>query len=239
MTYTEPLLLVFGVWALAGILSKRRVVAVTGVLGLIVTALPAAEWVFSRPLESSYPVRPFAVPPDVQAIVVFSGGVEPPNYERPYAQPNRDTFERCRYAAWIYRKHPLPVLACGGGSSSVRHPPFSEAMREILVQNGVPEGMIWTEDKSVNTHENAAYAAGILRQHGIQRVALVVDARSMNRASACLRKEGVQVTPAPSRFRTWERIPQEFLPTWEGVKGNEETLHEVLGMIWYRGRGWL
>jgi hypothetical protein len=148
MTYTEPLMLVVVVWVLVGILLRRKWLAFSGVVGLVLITLPAAEWVFSRPLEGTYPVRPFVQPPDVEAIVVFSGGVEPPIYERPYAEANRDTYERCRYAAWIYRQSQVPVLACGGGPRQGKHPPFSAAMREILIQNGVAEDSIWTEDKS-------------------------------------------------------------------------------------------
>jgi uncharacterized SAM-binding protein YcdF (DUF218 family) len=118
-------------------------------------------------------------------------------------------------------------------------PPFSAAMREILIQNGVAEDSIWTEDKSTNTHENALYGAEILRQHAVHRVALVVDARSMKRAMGCLRKQGIEVVPAPCRFREWGPVRDELVPGWNGLKGNEETLHEVLGWLWYRIRGWV
>ena len=202
MTNLQPLVLLLSLIALVGTLRKRRWVAASGVIGLFVIISPAAEWLFSRPLEGQYPVRPFKAPAEIQAIVVFSSGVEPPVFERPYAQANQNTIERCEYAAWIYRNHPLPVLACGG-ASDVGRPPFSDAMRELLGRGGVPEGMIWTEDRSRNTHENALFAAEILRRHGFQRVALVVDGRSMIRASACLRKEDIEVTPAPCRLRQW------------------------------------
>jgi len=239
MTYTEPLMLVVVVWVLVGILLRRKWLAFSGVVGLVLITLPAAEWVFSRPLEGSYPVRPFVQPPDVEAIVVFSGGVEPPEYERPYAEANRDTYERCRYAAWIYRQSQVPVLACGGGPPHGKHPPFFAAMREILIQNGVAEDSIWTEAKSTNTHENAMYGAEILRQHRVHRVTLVVDGRSMKRAMECLRKQGIQVSPAPSRFGSGGPVQEEWIPGWKGLKGNEETLHEVLGWLWYRIRGWV
>jgi len=238
MTYSQPLVLFFSVMAFVGGLRKRRGVTVVGVLGLFMIISPAVEWLFSRPLEGQYPVRPFKAAAEMQAIVVFSGGVEPAVFERPYAQANQDTTERCEYAAWIYRNHPLPVLACGG-ASDVGRPPFSDAMRELLGRGGVPEAMIWTEDQSRNTHENALFAAEILRRHGLQRVALVVDGRSMVRASACLRKEGIEVTPAPCRLRQWGPVSEELLPDWKGLKGNEETLHEVLGLLWYRLRGWI
>ncbi|HTP33577.1 MAG TPA: YdcF family protein, partial [Candidatus Acidoferrales bacterium] len=178
MTYSQPLVLVFSLIALVGALRKRRWLAVAGVAGLFVIISPAAEWLFSRPLEAGYDVRPFKAPVGIQAIVVFSGGVRPPVFERPYSEPDEDTVERCEYAAWIYRNCSLPVLACGG-SGPHKHPPYSAVMRDLLRRGGVPDEMIWTEEKSQNTHENALYGAEILRRHGIGRVALVVDARSM------------------------------------------------------------
>ena len=238
MTYTEPLFALFAALALAGALLKRRSMTVGGTLALLMVASPAAEWLFSRPLEARYPVRPFEQAAGIQAIVVFSGGVAPPVFERPYAAPNRDTTERCEYAAWIYRNRPLPILA-SGGASEPGGPSFSAAMSELLRRNGVPESMVWTEDQSQDTHQNALYGAEILRRHGVERVALVVDARSMVRAAACLRKQGIQVVPAPSRFRQWGPLSEEVLPNWKGLRGNEETLHETLGLLWYRIRGWI
>jgi uncharacterized SAM-binding protein YcdF (DUF218 family) len=234
MTYTQPLLSVFLLLAFWGLLRNRKKLIFVGLLGLFATSWPIAEWLFARPLERAYPVRPFQAPDGLQAIVVFSGGVEPPLYERPYPSPNLDTVERCEYAAWIYRRHPLPVVACGG------LPAYAAEMRDLLRRSGVPDDRIWTEDRSRNTYENALYAAGILRAHGVDRVALVVDARSMPRAAACLRKQGMHVVPAPSKFRRWDTpFWQELTPKPSAVKGNEETLHEIVGLAWYRLRGWI
>jgi uncharacterized SAM-binding protein YcdF (DUF218 family) len=112
-------------------------------------------------------------------------------------------------------------------------------MRELLLEEGVPEHMIWTEDRSHSTHQNALYGAAILRQHGVQNIALVVEARSMPRAAACFRKEGLTVIPAPNDFRTWGPLRDELVPNWKALRRNEITLHEMVGMAWYRLRGWI
>jgi uncharacterized SAM-binding protein YcdF (DUF218 family) len=113
-------------------------------------------------------------------------------------------------------------------------------MRQLLEGAGVPETMIWTEELSRNTHEDALYGAAILRKHGIQRIALVVDAQSMPRAEACFRKQGIEVVPAPCDFHVFGRpLSEEFLPNWNAVRRNERTLHEVLGLGWYWLRGWI
>lgn len=112
-------------------------------------------------------------------------------------------------------------------------------MRELLTSSGVPDAQIWVEERSRSTHENALYGGRILRQHGIGRIALVVEARSMVRAAASFRKQGFEVVAAPSDFREWEPIGDEVLPSWKAIKGNEITAHEVLGLLWYKIHGWV
>ena len=202
---------------------------------LLIVCWPPADWLFSRSLESDYPVRPFQATPDVQAIVVLGSAIEPPHYERPYAIPDQDTFNRCEHAAWIYRQSgPRPVLACEG-----RQEKGTGVMRELLRRGGVPDDMIWLETESRSTHENAVYGARVLKQHGIKRIALVVEAQSMKRAAACFRKEGIDVTPAPSEFRELGPWMEELIPSWKAIRRNEMTLHELLGLAWYRIRGWI
>jgi uncharacterized SAM-binding protein YcdF (DUF218 family) len=242
MTYIQPLLLAFLTIALIGLLrqryGKRSALPMLGVLGFLVISWPPLDWLLSRPLEAQYPIQPFP-PASAQAIVVLGSAVSPPIYERPYSLPDRDTYRRCEFAAWLYRRwQPLPVLACGGpGANS--EPPTSLTMRRLLERAGVPEAMIWTEERSHSTHENAHFGADVLRKHGIGRIALVVEARSMLRAQACFRKEGIAVVPAPCEFRELESPLDEFIPSWKAVSRNETTLHETLGLAWYWLRGWI
>jgi uncharacterized SAM-binding protein YcdF (DUF218 family) len=112
-------------------------------------------------------------------------------------------------------------------------------MRELLRRGGVPEDKVWLEERSRSTHENALFGAAILRTNGIRRIALVVDAQSMRRASACFRKEGIEVTPAPTDLRTFGPWQQELIPNWRAIRRNEITLHELLGLGWYRLHGWI
>lgn len=240
MTYTRPLILLFSIVAIAGLWRLRHckgsLIARLAVIGLVLLSWPPIDWLLSRPLEARYPVRPYQTA-DVQAIVVLSSSVQPPSYERPFPIPDKQTYERCEFAAWIY-KHagPLPVLACGGGKS---RQPYSVAMRQLLLRAGVPEPMIWTEEHSLSTHENAVYGAEILRERGIGAIALVVEAQSMRRAEACFRKVGIRVVPAPNAFREFGPWREELIPSPEAIARNETTLHEVGGLAWYWLRGWI
>lgn len=243
MSYSDPLLLLFSLLALVGWLRLRRpqkpLMAAVGIAGLVLLSWPPADWLLSRPLEMRYPVRPYPAGP-AEAIVVLASAVDPPHYERPYSVPDQLTLDRCLFAAWLHKDwKPLPVLACGGpGSMGIRQP-SARAMEELLRKKGVPQSMIWTEQRSHSTHENALYGAEVLREHGIKRIALVVEAQSMPRASACFRKLGLYVTPAISDFREWRSFSDEVLPSWEAVHRNALTTHEIGGLIWYWLRGWI
>jgi uncharacterized SAM-binding protein YcdF (DUF218 family) len=240
MTYIQPLTSGFLFLSLMGLVlvhrDKKPGLLTIGLSGLVLISWPPADWLFSRPLEVWYPIEALPTAP-AQAIVVLSSSVDPPHYERPYPLPGRETYERCAFAAWLHRHwQPLPVLACGGSGESGELP-FSLTMRSLLRGAGVPEDMIWTEERSRSTHENAVYGAEILRRHGIHSIVLVVDARSMPRAGACFRKQGFVVVPAPSSFCEFD--PREWMPSWKAIETNELTLHETLGMAWYRLRGWI
>jgi uncharacterized SAM-binding protein YcdF (DUF218 family) len=241
MTYTEPLLAIFCGIALMGWLRLRRTrgsgLVLLGVAGLFVFSWPPVDWLLSRSLEIWYPVQAFHAEP-AQAIVVFSAAVEPAEPARPYPLPNDQTYQRCRYAAWLYHHWcSVPVLACGGSGGGPI--PLSWTMREVLHQEAVPLERIWVEDRSGSTHENASFGARILQQRGIRSVVLVVDAKSMPRAAASLRKAGIHVIPAPSEFREFGPFREELLPSWKAIRRNESTLHEIGGLAWYWLRGWI
>lgn len=228
--------------SLIGLVFQRRhgrsPVPLLGVLGLLLLSWPPVDWLLSRPLEAWYPLHAFPAGQS-QAIVVLSAGVDPPIAVRPYPLPDPETYARSEFAAWLYGHwHPLPVLACGGSARQGEHP-VSQTMRELVLRAGVPASMVWTEERSHSTHENAVYGAEILRQHGIGTIALVVDAQSMLRAEASFRQQGINVRPAPSNFREFGPLSEELLPSWVAIHRNELTLHEVLGLAWYRMHGWI
>ena len=205
MTYTEPLILVFGLIALAGLVRRRRALATIGILGFLFVSWPPVDWLLARPLEARYSGRLLPAS-GAQAIVVLLSAVQMPRSNRPYPVPDQATFERGEYAAWLYHhwRH-LPVLVCGGPERAGGRP-TSTAMREMLEREGIPETTIWTEERSRSTHENAAYGAEVLRSHGISTIALVVEAQSMLGAEACFRKQGITVVPAASGYREWGSV---------------------------------
>jgi uncharacterized SAM-binding protein YcdF (DUF218 family) len=206
--------------------------------GILLLSLNAVAWITSLPLEIWYEEIPVSTE-TAQAIVVLSGTVRSPTPNRPYSVPSQDTYERLQHGVWLF-KHwkPLPILVCGGTFDGKQ--PFAVTMKRILVESaGIPADMVWIESRSRSTHENALYGSEVLREHGVTRVALVVEANSMLRAARSFQKEGITVIPEPIRFTRLDRGVIDFFPTWSAIALNGEAAHELVGLLWYRLRGWI
>ncbi len=83
--------------------------------------------------------------------------------------------------------------------------------------------------------------AKLLKDRGIGRVVLVADAVDMFRAAACLRKQGMEVVPAPCHYRAvrFRLSVPAFLPLPGAAANVQRVWHEWLGVAWYWGRGWI
>ncbi len=245
MSYTQPMLslvllmLTIGVWRhRKSERGRKPYLILTGVIGLFLLSWPPVAWLLAHPLEGRYARQPFPME-EAAAIVVLSGNVKPPLPERPTPVVDHDTYERCYYAAWLYKNwRQLPVLACGGVGPQGGEA-FAVTMQRLLETAGVPASQAWIEVRSRSTLENAKYAAEVLRARGISRVVLVTEALHMPRAERCFRKQGIYVVPAPCCFFRLRPDWEHFIPGWRAIERNELVLHEFVGLAWYRMRGWI
>jgi uncharacterized SAM-binding protein YcdF (DUF218 family) len=234
MTYLEPLLPILLVLSILGLYrswkqqQRTPAVLLLGIIGLFASSWPPLEWLFVQPLEMRYSRRP----PErqTQAIVVLAGAALPPTRNRPFGILGEDTYRRCLYAAWLYRREPLPILVSGG---------IAPLMRHVLETEGLPPDAILVESDSHDTHENAVYSTVLLRERGFDTMTLVLEARDLPRASACFRKEGITVVPFPCKFDDFNFSVDQLLPSAKALHENGAMLHEVVGMLWYFIRGWI
>jgi uncharacterized SAM-binding protein YcdF (DUF218 family) len=236
VTYSDPLLLFFWCVLLAACVfrrnSRRRTFLVAGGLAGIFLAcwLPSA-WLFSRPLEFRYP-DVLADARGAQAIVVPGAGVDRGSSSRPFPVVGSNTYGRCLMAAWLYRNGVRkPVVVSGFGEAP--------AMAAMLQNEGVAPSDLWPENSSHSTRENAVASAAMLRARGISRIVVVSEARVMTRARGVFEKLGFQVVPAVWSHFDFPETARDFIPGWRGLRENEITLHETVGLAWYRLRGWI
>lgn len=76
---------------------------------------------------------------------------------------------QCRLdAAWDWwQQHPDALIVVTGGQGPGESIPEAVAMKRYLVQKGVPQEKILTEDKSTSTEENFLFAKRLLKERGI------------------------------------------------------------------------
>ena len=171
--------------------------------------------------------------PQADAIVVLGGGTYFHAPEYGGDTTNKDTLERLRYAAKLYRETLKPILVTGGaplGNSTSE----AEQMKQVLEHEfNVP--VQWSEEASDNTLENARLCRQLLQQAGITRIYLVTHAWHMPRAVQAFQTAGFQVVPAPTGYTTRYRTDLlAFVPNAYALRDSRIFLHELIGMLWYQ-----
>lgn len=192
-------------------------------------------------LEWGYPLVE-TVNGEVEAIVVLSGAIHAADPVRPYPELGTNTIERCFHAAKLHKSAPdKPILVSGGSLEGEGGSIAATLMREFLIRQGVNEQKIIVEDQSRTTHENAVESARILREKGIQRIALVTTATHMKRSVGTFEKQGLRVTPSACGHiaNGYGFLWTDLFPDATSAYHVETVSHEWLGYIVYRIRGWL
>ena len=166
-----------------------------------------------------------------QAIVILSGDI---HHAKPPAIPvdvGPLTLERLRFAANLYRAHPVPILVTGAALRT-DETPAAVLMAKVLEQDfGIKPK--WIESKARNTFENATDSAAILKTAGIRTIAVVTQAWHMPRTIWSFDHMGLHAIPAPAD-RT--AIRSQLLPSAGAMIDSFFALHEMLGLAYYRFR---
>jgi uncharacterized SAM-binding protein YcdF (DUF218 family) len=170
-----------------------------------------------------------------QAIVVLGGGTyfSAPEYGADTVKA--PVLARLRYAARLSRVLGKPVLASGGAPEG-NPVPEAQLMRQVLQEDfRVP--VVWVEEGSRNTFENALKSAALLKPGGIQRIYLVTHASHMRRARVAFEHAGFTVIMAPTGFATRYKLTLlDFLPDARALHDSGVFFREAVGLGWYHVR---
>jgi uncharacterized SAM-binding protein YcdF (DUF218 family) len=214
----------------------KAVVALAAIL-LVLVSMPAVSGWLMQPLQIYPPVDPARIPANVGAIVILSGDTKAAAAEYGADVIGPITLERVRYGAHLHRRTGKPVLV-SGGFVPPSATPIARQMRDVLIgELNVP--VKWTEDRSLDTHQNAVFSSQILREGGVKTVLLVTHAWHMRRAMAAFRAAGIEPIAAPTRFvNAPTPIAQDFIPTAGALLASSYAVHEWLGLVWYYVAGY-
>lgn len=128
---------------------KKTIIALTGI-GLILFTFTIIVIASNSKDQSSIPV---------DYVIVLGAGLDHNN------KPSGPLILRLESCIRYIKKHPGTKIIVSGGQGIDEEVPEAFAMKEYLVQRGIPQEIILSEDKSTSTFENIKNSKVIIQKH--------------------------------------------------------------------------
>jgi uncharacterized SAM-binding protein YcdF (DUF218 family) len=195
-------------------------------------------------LERPYARESLADVPVCDAVVVLGGGIAVSGND-PLGFTFTDAGDRIVAAIEVMRQGKAPVLVLGGGYYHAGDDEVSDVsvVRQWVERWGLVTNEIASLGVTHNTREEALQVKELAGQRGWKKVILVTSAFHMKRTEAVFRTAGLEVVPVACDFNTVGRPkPRPSFnpfPRPEGLAALDYWLHEQVGMLVYRLRGWI
>ncbi len=141
---------------------------------------------------------------------------------------------RSAHGAELWHQGFADFMICTGGDSLHSSQSEAEVCRDNLIDDGVPEDVIFMEITSRSTEENAIEARKIMEDHGWQSAVLVSDNYHLWRAHMIFSErlpEGWQTYPSPAQ------TTQDNGDLPHGWRTS--MFREILATYWYVGKSLL
>jgi uncharacterized SAM-binding protein YcdF (DUF218 family) len=146
----------------------------------------------------------------------------------------------------LYNQGKLDKILLSGGSGELigRGHPYSDLIKQFLIDSGIPEDDIISESESRNTRENAEMTKKVLEQLDLtdKKLLLITSAAHMKRSKACFNQTGLVVnefsvdresSDPRYDFAFWVVPNVEILSKWNKLN------HEVIGYLAYWAAGYV
>ncbi|HTA61944.1 MAG TPA: YdcF family protein [Bacteroidia bacterium] len=132
-----------------------------------------------------------------------------------------------------------------GGSGSINHPEEKEAaiIKNYLLKCGYADSTIIIENESRNTRENALFTKHLMDSlHIKDSVLFITSAFHLRRAIGCFNKAGIKnIVVYPTDRYSGPRkfdLGHMLIPKPEALEASTLLLHEIMGWIIYKIRGY-
>ncbi|MBM3840111.1 MAG: YdcF family protein [Verrucomicrobia bacterium] len=198
-------------------------------------------------LERPYATQNLTNLPPCDAVVMLGGTLNASNGD-PLGFDVGEPADRILAAVELFKRKHAEVLILGGGGGRSRLPPGNpwsegEVMKAWLASLGVTGTNVFPLRNCANTREEAVQVAAMARERQWKRVLLVTSAYHMKRAAGLFVKLGIPVEPVACDFvglatlqnqKRWSPFPKT-----PGFHHFDLYLHEWIGWLYYRLRGWV
>ncbi len=207
-------------------------------------SLPFTAHALAAPLDAGVlPLELGPIPESTEAIVVLGGGGVSIESGGVSTQVLSDSSTlRALEGVRLYRMLDNPWVIVSGGANEKAGlvTAESEAMRDLLIDNGVPSERILVESGSQDTHDQALKVPALLDAHGIKSFVLVTSPTHMLRALRSFEKAGLDPLPVLASERSDTQPPGfPVLPSQSALNESRTALREWMGLLYYAVRGWI
>jgi uncharacterized SAM-binding protein YcdF (DUF218 family) len=207
-------------------------VMLAGLAWLVAWSMPIMSDALRGAIEDRAGPRNLAAVKAAPVAVVLGGGMEGAEPPRRLHPDLGSAADRVWHAARLYRAGKVKSLVVSGGSFRAGGALEAPAMRELLLELGVPDRAILLESESRTTGENARLTAAMLSLQGVREIVLVTSALHMSRARREFERLGLTVHPAPT---DWEVVDKPFdllrvVPSTDALDGSSRALKELVGL---------
>jgi uncharacterized SAM-binding protein YcdF (DUF218 family) len=181
--------------------------------------------------------------PQSDVVLCLGGGIAPSAGEITGVDLNNSS-DRVSTAVELIRQGKGKALVISGGMADAGETSESEATFKWIKNWGLVQAPVMPLGRCVNTRDEAIKMKELMAKQGWQTVTLVTSASHMRRAKATFEKAGVAVTPAACACQTdadekERHYDKVGLPNPMALVRITEWIHEELGYLIYKLRGWV
>jgi uncharacterized SAM-binding protein YcdF (DUF218 family) len=230
------LVLVLAVAVAALFLGGRRArgfIAAVTLAFVAIAVLPLGSWAIA-PLEARFPEP--TLPSHIAGIILLGGAIRLGVTQAHDQVALNEHAERITMTLALARRFPDAVVVVTGGDGQIIPSQLTEAeaMRRLLVADGLDEHRLRLEGRSRNTFENAVYSKALIEPKPGQVWLLVTSAFHMPRAVGCFRHVGWAVLPYPVDYETNAPLQLVNFGFGQDLRTLDDAWHEWLGLVAYR-----
>ena len=195
-------------------------------------------------LERPYLITNLDAVPTCDAVVILGGGLRPSRYEVAGVGLN-EAADRFIMGAELMRRGKANNLVLGGATRKFNGREINEPelTHRWFAQLGLEHAPMFDLPGCINTHDEALRTADLLKAKGWRRVLLVTSASHMKRAAGVFQTVGVPVFCVACDYQTRVSVVADdkfnFIPQASGFTQMSIYLHEEIGWLTYRWRGWI
>lgn len=217
-------------------LQKTRLKKLCRIMALCIFILFSNEWFLSWYAKKWQP-EPVTIAKDVAySCGIVAGGFASPDFnEKGYFNATADRFIQ---AVKLFKQGKITHILISGGNGKVEKKNFREGawVKSELAAMEIPDSVVFVEDRSNNTFDNAVHAKEIVTSRQLKSpYLLITSAHHMPRAALLFANAGVPVIPYPCNYIAGRgNHGFSLIPRFSALIIWEYYLKETAAYFWYK-----